>query len=562
MVESPNRLVAAVQLFMARRWGEAAALCAAILDEVPDSADAWQLLALMDAQGGDPARGLRRMRLAVACRPAHAEQLCNLANMVKADSPDGARRAFTRALALTPSSPAALLGLGRLLAAQGLGEPALSHLRAAVESAPGHAPAWIAHIDALSALGRHGEALSQARAAAGHHPRHAELAHRLGLLERRNGDAAAAEAAFRTAIGAAPDHAVLLAGAHANLGALRLEAGDMAGAGAAFRRALALDPAHRVALRGMGAAHQRAGRFGPSLRCFAALRALDLADDEAFCDMALALQLAQDPQTRWAAYEARRAPPVPGALHVCYRISDQGNKAGKLAGIFECLDNFLEVFRPTAAELTILADQCSPATIEALERRLSRAGCLAEGTIHRTRLGHHGSFLHAKSLMLQRDPGEDAVVYFLEDDYLHWPGARPLLWEGLEIADYVTLYDSADKYVDPRVSGLRHIIRGGGEETRVVRTPGSHWKFTSSTTMTWACRLSTLRADSAVWDQFRIEKRSIDYVLHYTLAASGRFLACPLPGWSTHAEPNWLSPGRDWRSLLPVPSPCGRGEGS
>ncbi|MCW2242626.1 tetratricopeptide repeat protein [Azospirillum canadense] len=546
--ETQQRLAAAVQLFIARRWEETRELCAAILRDDPETADAWHLLGLMDAQSGGAEQGVDRLRRAIACRPAHAEQLSNFAIMLKA-APGEAGRAFERALAVNPALPAARLGLGRLLVAGGRHAEAITHLRTLVDSAPGNAAGWLALVDALAELGRSEEALAAAHESAGHHPRHADLAYRRGILEQRRGDAGAAETAFRHAIGAAPDHA----GALANLGALRLEAGDAPGTEAALRRALAIDPAHRVALRGMGAAHQRAGRFGPSLRCFAALRALDPANDEAFCDLALALQLAQAPQARWAAYEARRAPPVPTTLHVCYRISDKGNKAGKLANIFECLDNFLEVFRPTAAELTVLADQCSPATIEALERRLSRAGCLAEGTIRQTRLGHHASFLHAKSLMLQRDAGEDAVVYFLEDDYLHWPGARPLLWEGLEIADYLTLYDSADKYIDPRVSGLHRIVRAGGEETRVVRTPGSHWKFTSSTTMTWACRLSTLRADSAVWDQFRIEKRSIDYVLHYTLAAAGRFLACPLPGWSTHAEPNWLSPGRDWRSLAPPP---------
>jgi hypothetical protein len=60
----------------------------------------------------------------------------------------------------------------------------------------------------------------------------------------------------------------------------------------------------------------------------------------------------------------------------------------------------------------------------------------------RTHFGHEaGSWRHAAFDIALRKYPDDAIVYFVEDDYLHLPGSRRLLLEGIAGADYVSLYD-------------------------------------------------------------------------------------------------------------------------
>ncbi|KAA0598033.1 Flp pilus assembly protein TadD [Azospirillum lipoferum] len=370
---------------------------------------------------------------------------------------------------------------------------------------------------------------------------------RLAAACQQAGDRTGTVDAFREAAARYP----LRSDLHADFGAQALQQEDGPTALRAFGNGLALAPGNADALRNLGVATLRHGPAAEAVDWLTRLLTVEPDHEDGFCDLALALhrRQAESGHTRWRQHDRRLFPPVPDRLRVFYRLSDRGNPKEKIAGPFACLANFLDVFRPAAEELRLIADNCRDDTVERVEAMLAQAGCLGTGVIRRTALGHHGSFLHAKALALADPVSQDAIVYFLEDDYLHLPGARAMLAEGLQIADYVTLYDHADKYADPAATSLHGVIAAGGEETCVLRRPLSHWKFTASTTMTWACRLSTLRADSAVWDRFRIERRSIDYCLHYTLGAAGRFLACPLPGHATHGEANWASPGRDWPAL-------------
>ncbi|MGA1854751.1 hypothetical protein VH569_02065 [Azospirillum sp. 11R-A] len=481
-------LAVAAGHFREGRRQEAYDACAAILDREPETGDAWQLSAIVRFQQGTggAADAVARQCRACACDPARADYAANLAAMTKAGGDTGAAMVWLRRTALlTPADPTP----------------------------------W----------------------------------RRLAAARRQAGDRAGAVDALREAAARHP----LRSDLHTELGALALQQEDGATAVQAFRNALALAPGDAAALRNAGVAALRHGPAEASVGWLSRLLAVEPDHEDGFCDLALALHRRQIASggARWRHHDRRRFPPAPGRLRIYYRLSDRGNPKEKIAGPFACLANFLDVFRPAADELRVIADNCRDDTVERVEAMLAQAGCLgSDGTVvQRTTLGHHGSFLHAKALALadlsDRQHDRDAIVYFLEDDYLHLPGARALLAEGLQIADYVTLYDHADKYADPAATGLDGVIAAGGEETCVLRRPLSHWKFTASTTMTWACRLSTLRDDSAVWDRFCIERRSIDYCLHYTLGAAGRFLACPLPGHATHGEPNWASPGRDWPAL-------------
>lgn len=236
-------------------------------------------------------------------------------------------------------------------------------------------------------------------------------------------------------------------------------------------------------------------------------------------------------------------------LNVFYRLSDAGEKKEKLPQISNanCLENFLRHF--PADEVTVIADNVGERTLDWLKG-------VGVREIVRTALGNSGSFwaCYERALALP----DDAAVYFVENDYLHRSGARQVLLEGLRIADYVTLYDHPDKYVD----GVNPLVRGGGEQTVVRLTDSCHWKYTNSTTMTFAAKVGTLRQDRRIFRNFTVGSIGLvagrripglrywqpkrvpgDFPLFRTLARfRGRKLASPIPAWSTHGETAWIAP--------------------
>jgi len=173
-------------------------------------------------------------------------------------------------------------------------------------------------------------------------------------------------------------------------------------------------------------------------------------------------------------------------LHIFYRISDAGNPKEKLEGCSKriCLENAIQVFG--TGNFHIRADNCTSETLEMI-RKIGVTPIVSS-------LGNALSWLADLDLALASDEDEDGV-YFLEDDYLHFPEAPALIREGLTLADYVSLYDHPDKYA----SGVNPLVEYGGELSRILCGKGCHWKSTNSTTMTFAARRKTLRNDKEVW---------------------------------------------------------------
>ena len=105
--------------------------------------------------------------------------------------------------------------------------------------------------------------------------------------------------------------------------------------------------------------------------------------------------------------------------------------------------------------------------------------------------------------------------------------------EGLQYADYVTLYDHPDKYI----KGANPEIVDIGEQTILFKTNGSHWKYTNSTTGTFACKQKTLKEDYDVWIKFYNEC-SVgwwDYLSFKELRSiKNRKIASSIPGRSSH----------------------------
>ena len=255
-------------------------------------------------------------------------------------------------------------------------------------------------------------------------------------------------------------------------------------------------------------------------------------------------------------------------MKVYYRISDKGNPKAKLANAdkISCLKNAIKEFG--SGNIKVIADNCNDATIAFLKK---------EGLdFTLTSLGNSKSFVFMAERIVESLDPEDAV-YLLEDDYLHLQGAEKLLEEGLEIADYVTLYDHPDKYRLSADHGSPYNI-GNLYPRRMFVTKSRHWIQIRSTTMTFACKVKTLRDDLPVWRKYTCSRNPKDFRAFMTLTvnepnialaflAQGkkryffqimrnwlsrkrmRKIVSPVPAGSTHAELQYLAPAVDWTNI-------------
>jgi len=137
---------------------------------------------------------------------------------------------------------------------------------------------------------------------------------------------------------------------------------------------------------------------------------------------------------------------------------------------------------------------------------------------------------------------DDDIVYFIENDYIHKINSDIVLKEGIKLgANYVTLYDHHDKYINA-TDGGNPFIEDGGEITRVLLSKSCHWKFTNSTTGTFAATIKTLKEDYEIIKKYALNDYWNDFGMFSELILNNRSLISPIPGYSTHGESKWLSP--------------------
>lgn len=154
-----------------------------------------------------------------------------------------------------------------------------------------------------------------------------------------------------------------------------------------------------------------------------------------------------------------------------------------------------------------------------------------------------GSFCFMLDLAFSKKVSDDTIIYFLEDDYLHRKGWVNILREGIALKDvsYVTLYDHKDKYFLPSYKDLA---------SKLYVTSSSHWRQTPSTTNTFAATFATLKRDAEVHYKFSKGKKiSEDHAKFLKLGEQGAMLISPIPGWSSHLEPEYASPCIDWHDI-------------
>jgi hypothetical protein len=231
-------------------------------------------------------------------------------------------------------------------------------------------------------------------------------------------------------------------------------------------------------------------------------------------------------------------------MKIIYRISDAGYNKVKPDYIDneKCLQNFCNVFYDHIYDIHIIADNCSEPTMDMINRYIDPAN------IEKVSVGHGaGTFNLALDKALKW--GDDEIVYFVENDYLHKPNSPNILKEGFDLgASFVALYDHPDKYMDPR-SGGNPYCEGGAEDTRVYLTNSCHWKITNSTTMTLASKVSILKQTEDILRKHTSGTHPNDFPMFMELRENNHLLITPIPGYATHGETAWLSPLIDWSQI-------------
>ena len=252
--------------------------------------------------------------------------------------------------------------------------------------------------------------------------------------------------------------------------------------------------------------------------------------------------------------------------YLLYRICSKPNAKPRMEGFSKlaCLENLIQSFPDY--KMVCIADHCDDDTIALLKAK-------SFFYFEFTQLGQVYSFYHLVHYALNNFREED-IVYVIEDDYWHIPQASELLEEGMHVFDYVTLYDHPDKY-GGFVFGTNPYVCDDvlSEPTRVFKGKYALWRTTNSTTHTFACKVSTLRADSYIW-LGKLKRRHIlqdfyDWIFltkpgfngghlkrklllrqllafgAVLLGSKKRTLGVPIPSASAHLEIKFLPDGFD-----------------
>jgi len=234
-------------------------------------------------------------------------------------------------------------------------------------------------------------------------------------------------------------------------------------------------------------------------------------------------------------------------INIFYRVCESSNISANKARPdwffrHRCLYNAITRLSPKyfdrGDKLYIICDG-DPDNVEAL--RAVKTDHCAE-TIRVVANSGGDSFCAAVDIALDRVENDDDIIYFLEDDYLHLPFYDRYIVEGLGLgAEHVTLFDHRDKYFLPEYNNLK---------SSLLLSESCHWRTTPSTTDTFACRLNTLKKYEDVYKKYSQGKRcSQDHQRFVELWSLGSNLISPIPGVSTHCEPDYLSPFVNWGNI-------------
>lgn len=209
------------------------------------------------------------------------------------------------------------------------------------------------------------------------------------------------------------------------------------------------------------------------------------------------------------------------------------------------LENLLST-KDEATHVTVLLDTASGTTaVEHFTAPYAQQGQLQ--VVERAGGTDAHSFielLHYVCAQPESTIAPDDIVYLLEDDYVHVPGWTTVLREAFDnhLADYVTLYDHADKYTEM----YKNL------QSSIFVTRSCHWRTVPSTTNTYAMLSKTLRQYKEVHLAFSDTRAGYTFdhnkFLHLGKTYQARLVSC-IPGYSTHAETLFLSPVVPWNQI-------------
>lgn len=196
--------------------------------------------------------------------------------------------------------------------------------------------------------------------------------------------------------------------------------------------------------------------------------------------------------------------------------------------------NFLDTLNPETTNFTLIFDEHHGTQESTFLRNKEsiKINCGKESL----------SFCQTLDYILSQKYEDDSIIYFLEDDYVHRPGWDKILIDGFSLpVDYLTLYDHGDKYQEMYKDFM----------TKVLVSNYSHWMPTPSTTNTFALKFKTLKEDREIHEFFSTNfEPSADHAKFLELYNRGRRLVSCIPGYSTHAHSQFLSPCIDWSLYL------------
>jgi predicted O-linked N-acetylglucosamine transferase (SPINDLY family) len=264
MAPTSPRLRQAEQLYHAGQLREAGAVCADILRQEPDNADALRLVGWILLGSGHAAKAVECLMQVRAARSGNADDLFALAAAQRATGDlAGAQANLEQAIAIAPRFAGAHNDLGATHFLRGDYAAAAASYRRALAVQPRDPVALRNLGDALGATGELREALALYDQALALAPGYADALVQRGLALYRLGDYAPAEAALRSAIALQPRNTL----AHNNLGTTLLEQDRYAEAVACFTQAIALDHNYAEAWDNLGTAHRLRGARTDALRC-------------------------------------------------------------------------------------------------------------------------------------------------------------------------------------------------------------------------------------------------------------------------------------------------------
>lgn len=240
---------------------------------------------------------------------------------------------------------------------------------------------------------------------------------------------------------------------------------------------------------------------------------------------------------------------------VLYRISPLAQKTpGATSGKHKpeyitkmsCLRNMLRAIRQCReeVELVVIQDRCSESFLAEMDQAFADESVHPRDRISTDFGNGAGSTRAAMEWVVARFGDEtldrDAVVYLVEDDYLHVPDkSLDCIAEGARRFDFATGYDHPDKYDNA------NMVVENGTEVGCTLHLGTrcHWKQTTSTTMTFASKAHVLCECHALMLPYLEGDFPHDMYLFSALTAiHGKTLVSAVPAVCTHGETAFLAP--------------------